>query len=67
MKKEKNIREEREPQKKKSITFKATPSFQQNDEDMDEEDKDDFIVVVRKVGRMFYIQGKMSNFRRGKL
>ena len=64
---ERKVKKEREPQKKKSVAFKATPSFQEDDEDMDEEDEDDFAMVVRKVGRMFYKQGKMSNFRRGKL
>ena len=64
---ERNNMEEREPQKKKSIAFKATPSFQEDDEDMDEEDEDEFAMVVRKVGKMFCKQGKMSNYRRGRL
>jgi len=51
------------PQKKKCIAFKATPCILEKDEETDEGDEDEYAMVVRKVGTMFYKQGKMSNYR----
>ena len=48
------LEKKREPQKKKSVAFKATPSIPKNEKDMDEDGEDEFSMIVRKVGRMFY-------------
>ena len=58
------IREERKPQKKKSIAFKATPTIVEEDESIDERGEEDFAIFIRKIGKMFYKKGRMSNFRR---
>ena len=47
------VREEKEIPKKKTIAFKATPSS------FDEEDE--FVMLVRKVEKLFYKKGRMSN------
>ena len=47
------VLEEKEPTKKKSIAFKVTPSIVKNKESTDE-DKEDFTMLIRKVGKMFY-------------
>ena len=62
---EMNVREEIEPQKKKNISFRATPSIQEDDNSMDDEE-DEFAMLIRKVGKLFYKKGKMSNFRRSR-
>ena len=59
------VREEREAPKKKAISFKATPSSFDEDESS-EDDDEDFAMLIRKVGKMFYKKGRHSNFRRGR-
>jgi len=59
---EMKIREEREPQKRMNVTFKATPSIPEDEKFMNEDEEDEFSVLVRKVGKMFYKKGRMSNF-----
>jgi len=55
------VREERETPKKIAIAFKVTPSF--SDEEKSSEDGDeDFTMLIRKVGKMFYKKGRQSNF-----
>ena len=62
---EMKVREERKTPKKKSIAFKATPST--IDEDNSSEDGDeDFAMLIRRVGKIFYKKGRQSNFRRGR-
>ena len=62
---EMKVREEREAPKKKAIAFKATLTI--HDEDDSSEDCDeDFAMLIRKVGKMFYKKVRQSNFRRGK-
>ena len=58
---EMKVQKEREPQKK-NITFRAIPSIAEDDESMDEDEEDEFAMLVRKVGKMFYKKGRMSNF-----
>ena len=59
------VREERETQKKKAIAFKATPSSF-DEEESSEDGDEDFAMLIRKVGKMFYKKGRQSNFRRGR-
>ena len=60
---EMKVRERREPTKKKSIAFKATPSIVKDEESTDE-DEEDFAMLIQRVGKMFYKKGRKSNFRR---
>ena len=50
---EMKVREEREALKKKAIAFKATPSSFDEDESS-EDDDEDFAMLIRKVGKIFY-------------
>jgi len=50
------VREEKEPQKKKSIPFKATPSSIKEEESSKDSDED-FAMLIRRVGKMFYKKG----------
>ena len=59
---EMKVREERKTPKKKVIAFKATP-FTIN-EDSSEDRDEDFAVLIRRVGIMFYEKGRQNNFRR---
>jgi len=58
---EMKVREEREPSKKKSIAFRASPSLPEEDS-MDENEEEDFAMLIRKVCKMFYNKGRKSNF-----
>ena len=51
---------ERETPKKKAIAFKATPSI--IDEDSSEDGDEDFAMLIRRVGKIFYKKGRQSNF-----
>ena len=62
---EMKVREEREPPKKKSIAFKATPSSIE-EEELSEDGDEDFAMLIQRVGKMFYMKGRQSNFRRGR-
>ena len=62
---EMKVREEREAPKKKAIAFKVTPSSF-NEEESSEDGDEDFAMLIRKMGKMFYKKGRQSNFRRGK-
>ena len=55
------VKEERETPKKKAITFKATPSSF-DEEESSEDGDEDFSMLIRKVGKMFYKKGRQSNF-----
>ena len=48
------VRVKKEPQKKKSVAFKITPSILEDKDTMDEDEEDEFAMLMRKVGRMFY-------------
>jgi len=48
---EMKVNEEREPQKKKNIAFRATLSIPEDDESMDEDEEDKFSMLIRKVGK----------------
>ena len=58
------VRDGRESPKKRSIAFKATPSITEDDESLDEGEEEDFAMLIRKVGKIFYKKEKMSNFWR---
>ena len=58
---ERNAREEMEPQKKKMIAFKSTPTI--SDEDDEEKDDEDLSLLVKNVRRM-YNKAKFNNRRR---
>jgi len=60
---EMKVRVENEPQKK-NVTFKATPSIPKDKESMDEDEEDEFAMLVRKVDKMFHKKARMSNFWR---
>ena len=60
------VREEREPPKKKSIAFRASPSISEEDDSMDENGEEDFAMLVRKVGKIFYKKERMSKYRRSR-
>ena len=59
------VREEWETPKKKAIAFKATPSSFIEEESSEDGDED-FAMLIRKVGKMFYKKRKQSNFQRGR-
>ena len=56
------VHEEKEPLKKKSIAFKATPSIAEDNEFMSEGEEEEFSILVRKVGKIFCKNERMSNF-----
>ena len=58
------VQEERKLPKKKTISFRATPSILEDDDSMDEEEEDEFSMLVRKVKKMFCKKARMSNFQR---
>jgi len=62
---EMKAREGREPTKKKSIAFKANSSIE-DQEESSEEGEEDFIMLIRKVGRMFYKKRRQSYYGRGR-
>jgi len=64
---EMKIQKEREPQKKMNVTFKATPSILEEEKFMNEDEEDEFVMLVRKVGKMFYKKGRMSNSKEQEL
>ena len=49
----------------KAIAFKATPSSF-DEEESSEDGDEDFAMLIRKVGKMFYKKERQSNFRRGR-
>ena len=51
------VREDREILKKKVIAFKATPSTIDK-EDLSEDGDEDFAMLIRKVGKIFYKKGR---------
>ena len=53
------VREEKETPKKKTIAFKATPSSF-DEEESSEDGDENFSMLIRKVGKMFYKKGKQS-------
>ena len=57
------MKEERETLKKKVIPFKATPSTI-DEEDSSEDGDENFAMLIRKVGKMFYKKRRQINFRR---
>ena len=61
------VRKEREPLKKKAIAFRATSSIPEEYDSMDEDEEDEFAMLVRKVEKMFYKKERMSNFRRSRI
>ena len=56
------MREEREPPKKKAIAFKATPSSF-DEEESSEDGDEDFAMLIKKVGKMFYEKGSKATFK----
>ena len=58
---ERKAMEEMEPQKKKVIAFKSTPTI--SDDDDEEEDDKEFSLLVKNVRRM-YNKAKFNNRRR---
>ena len=55
---EMKVQEEREAQKEKIITFITSPPIPKDDDFIDE-----FSMLMRKVRKMFYKKGRMSNFQ----
>ena len=55
-------RDEKTPQKKKTLVFKSTPTISDEEED-DQEDDDDLSLLVKNVRRM-YNKVKFDNHRR---
>jgi len=60
------VREEKEPLKKKATAFRVTPSIPEDDS-MDKKEEDEFTMLVWKVSKMFYKKERMSNFRRSRM
>jgi len=56
---EMKVRKEREGPKKKAVVFKATPSSFDEDESSENYDEE-FAMLIRKVGKMFYKKGRQS-------
>ena len=57
-------REGREPPNKKSIVLEATPSLAKEEESKDEGEEEDFTMLIRKVDKILYKKGRMSNSQR---
>ena len=57
---ERQVREDKVSQKKKSIAFKATLTFFDNDEEF-EHDDDELSLLVKNVWRMFHKKGSFNN------
>jgi len=45
------VREERESPKKKAIAFRASPSIPEDDDSMDEDEENEFAMLIIKVGK----------------
>jgi len=45
---------------KKYMAFKASP-FRPEEEDFMDENEEDFVMLVRKVGKMFYKKGRINS------
>ena len=43
---EMKVREEKEPQKKKTIAFRASPSIPEEDDSMNENEKEDYVMLL---------------------
>ena len=56
---EMKVREERETPKKKVIAFNATPSTI-NEKDSSEDGDEDFSMLIRRVGKIFYKKGRKA-------
>ena len=54
------VREEREPLKKKYIAFRAFPSIPEEEDSMDK-NEEDFVMLIRKVGKMFNNKERKNN------
>jgi len=54
---EMKVRREKEPTKKKYIALKATP-FSIEEEESSEYNGEDFAMLIQKVGRIFYKNGR---------
>ena len=54
---EMKMREERGTSKKKAVAFKMTPSSFDEEESSEDYDED-FVMLIRKVGKMFYKKGR---------
>ena len=63
---EMKVHKEREPLKKKSIELRTNSSIAEEDEFMDEGKEEEFVMLVRKVEKLFYKQGRMSNLLRSR-
>jgi len=48
----------------KEKVFKAIPTIVEEDEPIDKGEGEDFVMIIRKVGKMFYKKERMNNFRR---
>ena len=55
---EMKVREEREPPKKKAITFRASPFIPKEEDSKNEIEEEDFAMLIRKVDKMFYNKEK---------
>jgi len=55
------VRKESKTPKKKAIAFKATLSTI-HEEDSSEDGDEDFVMLIRRVGKMFYKKERQSNF-----
>jgi len=62
---EMKVREERVAPKKKALAFKAAPSSH-DEEDSSKDYDEDFAMLIRKVGKIFYKKGRQSNIWKGK-
>jgi len=62
---ERQVREDKGPQKKKSIAFKASPTFSKDDEEFEQDDNEELSLLVKNVWRMFHKRGRFNN-RKGR-
>ena len=51
---EMKVREKREPPTKKAITFRASPSIPEEEDSMNENEEENFAMLIKKVGKIFY-------------
>jgi len=63
---EMKVWEEIEPLKKKFIAFRVFPSILEKEDSKDKNKEEDFAMLIRKVGKMFYNKRRKSNFWRSR-
>ena len=60
---ERKVREDKAPQKKKKVAFKATPTIFNEHDDFDQEDDEELSLLVKNLRKMFHKRGRFNNWK----